>query len=186
MSTFCTAFSNDFLNRFICLKQKCHTTFMGRSQAYNMQHGYKTHCDKVMDKRRLSETYFKYILLLFKDRYGCPLTICGTIHEALEDDFDILYAAFQKKFGLHCCSVKGCADCLVIDGNMKAHRKVCKESGCSNDPKFKSIYCESHTKKDARAIDKNNVQEILNDDEYHIEKILSKSFNRLKKMAIQG
>ena len=47
ISTYCSAafstepFSTDLLDRLICMKQKCHTTFLGKTQAYNMQHEYQ-------------------------------------------------------------------------------------------------------------------------------------------------
>ena len=178
VSTFCTAFSNDFLDRCICLKQKCHTTFMGRTQAYNMQHKYRVPSDKVLDKRRLSEAYYKYTLILFKERYGLSLQIKGSINDALKSDYNTLYEQFKNKFSNHICDVNGCVSCLVVDGHMKAHRKICKEKGCVDDPKFQSIFCKLHSYKDSRSLDDDNVQELLNENEYHIEKIVQKSFDK--------
>ena len=40
LSTYRTACSLDFLERSVCLKLKCHTAFMGRAAAYNLQHRY--------------------------------------------------------------------------------------------------------------------------------------------------
>ena len=53
ISTYCSAFSVDLLDQLICMKQKCHTTFMGKSQAYNLYHNYATGEEKSLDKRRL-------------------------------------------------------------------------------------------------------------------------------------
>ena len=40
ISTHNSAFSTDLLDRLICMKQWCDTTFLGKSRAYNMQHKY--------------------------------------------------------------------------------------------------------------------------------------------------
>ena len=60
----------------------------------------------------------------------------------------------------HRCSVSGCGETIVIDGNMKNHRDVCLateagyveylglpgrvKTGCANTPDFKSRYCSLH------------------------------------------
>lgn len=60
----------------------------------------------------------------------------------------------------HHCSIRGCNSVLVLDGNMKNHRDVCKakhagfvefdglpgqiRSGCQKTPDFKSRYCSLH------------------------------------------
>ena len=66
---------------------------------------------------------------------------------------------------------------------MKAHRKVCNEKGCVHDPKYKSIFCEAHSFKSNRELNDDNTQQLLNDDEFHVEKIPSKW---LDKKVING
>ena len=60
----------------------------------------------------------------------------------------------------HRCSVSGCGETIVIDGNMKNHRDVCLateagyveylglpgrvKTGCANTPDFKSRFCSLH------------------------------------------
>ena len=122
VSTNYSAFSIDLLDRLICMKQKCHTTFIGKAAAYNLQHMYHS-SDEVLDKRRLTEGYFKYTFILFKERYNLPLDIINGIDASLKEQFSTLYDMFQNKYGNHICDTPGCEDCLVIDGNMKAHRK---------------------------------------------------------------
>ena len=128
VSTHCTAFSTDLLDRLIALKQTCHTSFIGKTQSYNLQHKYRVSGDsRAMDKRRLSEAYFKYTFILYKERYDMPLHISGGIDEALDNEFTGMYEKFRDKYTNHSCNIIGCENCLVIDGNMKAHRKICKK-----------------------------------------------------------
>ena len=44
------------------------------------------------------------------------------------------------------CEILGCSTCLVIDENMKGHRKLCEYQRCSNDPENKKVYCSEHVK----------------------------------------
>ena len=184
VSTHCTAFSIDILHRMVTLKQKCHTAFMGRTSAYNMHHGYinSTSSDNAMDKRRLTEAYFKFILISFKERYSYPLQLVGNISDALVLDYCILHKAFQEKYMQHVCDVQGCKTVLVVDGHMKAHRKLCKENGCEMHPIFKSLFCEEHSSKSyqPRTIDEENKQQIVTEEEFHVEKIVSKSLKKKK------
>ena len=164
-----SAFSIDLLDRLICMKQKCHVTFIGKSQAYNLHHAYTVDDDKKMDKRRLFDGYYKYTLVLFKKRYRLPMVINGSIDEALRNDFLELYTKFQSKYDEHECDVDGCRQCIVIDGNMKAHRKICKQSGCVQDPAFKSIFCKTHTTFEPRPL-KEGSQVIRDEEEWHVDK----------------
>ena len=61
-----------------------------------------------MDKRRLTESYFKYTYILYKERYGLKLEIKGNIHDALENDYDMLRKHFHIKYATHICDAKGC------------------------------------------------------------------------------
>ena len=172
VSTNQTAFSRDMLDRLICMKQKCHTTFMGKAAAYNLHHMY-CKSDDVLDKRRLSDAYFKYTYILFRARYNLPLLIINGIDETLSTQFPVLYEHFQSKYGNHVCEKPGCTDCLVIDGNMKTHRKVCKGIGCREDPVFKSQFCQKHLEGETDRKVENGQQE-LEEGEYHIERIVRK------------
>ena len=101
-----------------------------------------------------------------------PQQINNDIETTLKNQFSVLYEKFQEKYGSHACDKPGCASCLVIDGNMKTHRKVCKSNGCHEDPKFKAQFCQDHLKGEHRSI-VDGVQE-LKAGEYHIEKIIKK------------
>ena len=181
LSTFCTALSLDFLKRFVSLKQKCHTTFHGRTNAYNYHHGYTgKNRERAMDHRRLIEAYFKFTFIEFKQRYKLPLTISGNIHQNLQQEYNTLYDAFFHKYSLHECEVSGCRTCVVVDGHMKAHRKVCRVKGCHNDPVIKSVHCKDHSYKATHSVDEENKQ-ILAENEFHVEKITDKTFVQGKK-----
>ncbi len=171
VSTICSAFSIDLLHRLVCMKQKCHNTFIGKAASYNLHHSYKD-SDEVLDKRRLSEGYYKYTFISFKERYNLPLDIHDGIDSSLKNQFASMYDVFQKKYGSHACNIPGCEDCLVIDGNMKAHRKLCKSHGCQEDPGYKSQFCKDHIDVNSRDI-VNGAQQ-LKDGEFHIEKIVKK------------
>ena len=175
VSTHCTAFSTDFLRRFVALKQKCHVTFFGRADSYNYQHQYTNESSaNSMDHRRLIEVYFKYILLSFKKRHELPMIINGNIFTDLEMQYKDMYHAFHNKYSSHTCDVTGCKTCIVIDGHMKATRKVCKFKTCQKDPILKCVYCSEHVNNlNHEVIDG---QQQLNENEYHIERIVRKIF----------
>ena len=175
VSTHCTVYSIDHLRRFAALKQKCHVTFYGRAEAYNYQHGYsKKTAEGSMDHRRLIEAYFKYIYLEFRRRHNQPLLINGNIFDDIHAQYEDMYYLFQQRYSAHVCDVPGCKSCILIDGHMKAHRKVCAVKTCKNDPKLQSIYCSDHAEKPLREL-KMGAQE-LKDEEYHVERILSKKY----------
>ena len=175
VSTHSTAFSTDFLRRFVALKQKCHVTFFGRADSYNYQHGYDDkNCENSLDHRRLIEVYFKYILLQFQNRHGLPMNINGNIFTSLEMEYKNLYHAFHTEYSSHICDVTGCKTCIVVDGHMKSTRKVCKHKTCQNDPITKSVYCSEHAHKLNHAVIDGEQQ--LNENEYHVERILRKMF----------
>ena len=111
VSTNCSSLNIDLLDRLICLKQKGHTTFIGKASAYNLHHMYRNSKD-VLDKRRLSNAYFKYTYILFRTRHNLPLNINNGIEETLKMEFPCMYEKFQEKYGTHACDKPGCADCL--------------------------------------------------------------------------
>ena len=91
----------------------------------------------------------------------------------------------------HKCAVPGCCSVMVIDGNMKNHRDVCKAkdagymefdglpnqivTGCMNTPDYKSRYCKLH--KD-RACSLSVDDHTEDDTEGVIETILEKKSTR--------
>ena len=151
------------------MKLKCHTTFIGKAATYN----YHQMPANTLDKRRLSEGYFKYTFISFRERHNLPLCITNGIDDTLKTEFAAMYQQFQHHYRNHFCKKPGCMDFLVIDGNMKTHRKVCSGIGCQEDPKVGSKFCEMHAKgEEMREIE--NGQQKLKEGEYHIERIKRK------------
>ena len=186
ISTTKTSFSMDMMNQLICMKMKCHSSFIGKVEAYNMHHKYdqlegeEGKARLKLNKKRLTEAYFRFTLLNYKQRYGItPLSIINDIDDQLKQDYPILYAKFQENYGHHVCAITGCEDCLVIDGHMKAHRKVCRSVGCRSDPAFKNIFCKEHANTEVRK-NVDGVQELKSDDEHHIERIIKKVRKKTK------
>ena len=172
MSTASSSFSIDFMERSVCLKLKCHTTFIGRTDAYNLQWRYEKSSERKLDKRTLADSYYKYTLLCLKERYNLPLCMDMDVNKTLKEELPDLLGQFTSRASAHECDIKGCKNCIVIDGHMKAHRKICKHKNCVDDPTLKSKYCEKHASGDLREI-KGEVQVLCDDKEYHIEKIIS-------------
>ena len=172
-STYSTAFSLDFMKRSICLKLKCHTTFFGRTEAFNLQHSYGKEETLKLDKRVLSDAYYKYTLLCFKQRYSLPLAMDIDVSTTLNDELPNIMNEFLLRASRHNCTVAGCGTCIVIDGHMKAHRKICRKKACIEDPMVGSTYCEQHHLNSEQLRDVCNDAQILkNENEYHIEKIM--------------
>ena len=100
----------------------------------------------------------------------------------LSNELHQLQDMFNTRASTHECSVAGCKTCIVVDGHMKAHRKICCKKGCVEDPKPRSTFCEKHCNKfneDIRDV-VDNVQVLTNEKEFHIEKIL-KTFTKDKR-----
>lgn len=73
----------------------------------------------------------------------------------------------------HRCERPGCGIALVIDGNMKNHRSVCRATaagyteytglpgrvqiGCTNTPAYKSVYCDLHKPTIANAAESDKI-----------------------------
>ena len=171
-STFSSAFSLDFLERSVCLKLKCHTTFVGRTEAFNLQHKYQNAETEKLDKRVMANAYYKYTLICFKKRYSLPLILDMDINNTLNNELSQMQDLFLSRASCHVCSVAGCSHCIVVDGHMKSHRKICNHKGCIDDPTYKSEYCDAHlqSRKLRQVVD--NAQVLVSENEYHVEKIL--------------
>ena len=182
MSTYSTAFSLYFLERSVCLKLKCHTTFLGRAAAYNLQHRYSKDDIKKVDKRVLADAYYKYTLFCFKKRYSMPLTMNIDVSSTLNDELTQLQDAFTARAASHQCSIEGCKTCIVVDGHMKAHRKICLKNGCIEDPKYQSKYCDEHSKDVPLRKVVGEQQVLTNKDEFHISEVLRRVTKKNKRL----
>ena len=98
------------------------------------------------------------------------------IDSELNEGVGQLEMAFKSHALKHICSKKGCKKIVILDGHMKATRKICKKSDCVNDPQLGSLFCKEH-------IDKCNVEVTLSSnnsapDAYYVEEILDNRLNK--------
>ena len=107
------------------------------------------------------------------------ITQCQTILKKHLEKISIILKIFKNYAKKHTCDVRGCGNCLVLDGHMKAHRKICKRSGCKNDPETWSLFCKEHSIKccfNSNII--NGKQSLQEKDAYHVEEIRARKFNK--------
>ena len=180
MSTYSTAFSLDFLERSVCLKLKCHTTFLGREAAYNLQQRYNKDDVKKVDKRVLADAFYKFTLFCFKKRYLMPLTMNIDVSSTLNDALTQLQDAFTARAASYQCSIEGCKTFIVVAGHMKAHRKICLKNGCIEDPKYQSKYCDEHSKDVPLRKVVGEQQVLTNKDEFHRSEVLRRVTKKKK------
>ena len=78
------------------------------------------------------------------------------------------------------CSKNGCKKIIVLDGHMKATRKICKKSDCFSDPKIGCLFCEEHLNECNIHMKCSNMD--LTGETFYVEEILESRFNKkLKK-----
>ena len=141
-----------------------------------MQYDYRSDGIKgYLDYRKLDIAYFKYSALRFLVRHHRQLKLNADIDEHLLDMKDDHMNMFRDYTENHVCDVKGCESVLVVDGHMKAHRKICKDRKCDNDPIVGKLYCSSHQEESGRRICE-GVQETRDVNEYHVECIVGKEY----------
>ena len=172
-----SCFSIDFMDMTVSLKLRMHATFMGRADAYNHQHKYQLGEEDAqsLDKRVIGDAYYKFTLLEFRERYGLHLCFNMNVEKTLDEELTDYVDLFMQKGCTHACNVEGCSTCVVIDGHMKAHRKICGRKGCTMDPKDKSKFCDVHhlaINQGGNAKEVLHEAQVLNHGEYHIERIL--------------
>ena len=66
-------------------------------------------------------------------------------NSTLKEELPQLLDAFALRAANHKCAEVACKTCIVIDGHLKAHRKICSEKGCIKDPKYQSRCCAEHS-----------------------------------------
>ena len=84
----------------------------------------------LIDINLLGEGFFLYSLIEMKQRFGVQGPINPDVDVSL-GIYDELNENFSKKWTTHHCNKPGCGTVLVLDGGVKANRKICaaKESG---------------------------------------------------------
>ncbi|XP_062599962.1 uncharacterized protein LOC134261552, partial [Saccostrea cucullata] len=156
-------------------------SFEGIAYAYNDEHlgSEWMNLDKnteVMDRRRLSEAWYKKTFLEIKGNYGMQQNIeyisSDKLEDVLESEMNGLWRTFSVKwsssFHTDNCKHEECCKAIVRDGHMKGTRSVCAATdvrtteseelgsismGCWKMPVKGSLFCAAH--KNAKKPEKN-------------------------------
>lgn len=132
------------------------------------------------------KAYYEFTSLLFLGRHSVPINFFNSIDTMLESDYDLLFAKFQQFAMKHSCTTVGCGNCLVVDGHMKAHRKLCKNNSCENEPKHLEKYCDEHLLNVDLPQIVDDHQTISQPDQFYISKIIEEiNFNGKKLYKVQ-
>ena len=116
-----------------------------------------------------------YSLIEISQRYGLPTLINPIIEITLSEVIPILKICHREYWTKnHKCDAAGCGTCMVLDGGMKPHRKVCAAkmsgikifensgvqtvTGCTKIPGPRSKFCKEHVKEETPCILGNMVQ----------------------------
>ncbi|XP_062572427.1 uncharacterized protein LOC134234383 [Saccostrea cucullata] len=118
-----------------------------------------------MDRRRLSEAWFKWHLIEMKIGLGernIDTLVCSEVDAEIQRLLPRIHEHFTKKWSgsHHCdnCKSKDCSQALIIDGHMKGTRLVCDfmegdicceeigsiTVGCNQTPVKGSYFCVNH------------------------------------------
>ena len=115
----------------------------------------------------------------FKDE---NFIIKNDIDSEIEENISKYDSAFAHYAKCHNCSSKGCGTCIVLDGHLKAHRKICKKSDCRNDPKKGMLFCADHLGSTSFKINANiNEEDLETSDSFHVENIVGKRYVKKEK-----
>ena len=158
-----TAFSVDYL--YDCILQILHSnaSFESLGKIYSDLHFTNLPTD-VMPQRleahrkRLTEAINTYLFLEVGQRYGIPSIIKGDIDQAILENKAKFKDKFQEMWAInHKCDIKGCKECLTVDGGMKPNRFICANkmsgmteysktdlrvmTGCPRKPQPNSKFC---------------------------------------------
>ena len=128
-----TAFSVEYL--YDCVLQILHSnaSFESLSKIYSDFH-FKNVPTDVMPRRveahrkRLSDAIMTYLFLEIGQRYGIPPIIRGGIDQTILETKSLFKNKFEEMWSVnHKCDVKGCSQCITIDGGMKPNRFICAD-----------------------------------------------------------
>ena len=77
-------------------------------------------------RKRLTEAINTYLFLEVGQRYGIPSIIKGDIDQAILENKAKFKDKFQEMWAInHKCDIKGCKECLTVDGGMKRNQFIC-------------------------------------------------------------
>ena len=166
-----TAFSVEYLYDCILQILYSNASFESLSKIYGDLHFTNIPTDVMpgrveAHRKRLSEAIFTYTFLEVGQRYSIPSVIRGGIDNTILEYKTLFKDKFQEKWSSqHKCDIKGCQDCLTIDGGMKPNRFICANkmsvvteytktglrvvTGCPRKPNPRNKYC--HDCKDSES-----------------------------------
>ena len=117
--------------------------------------------------------------------HDSEFVVRNDIDQELEENITKFDTAFKINANIHSCSINGCGKCLVLDGHMKAHRKICKMANCKNDPQKSSLFCLEHAQ--ICKIDlfgqTERKQSLDSSNSFHVEEITGKRYNNKNKCS---
>ena len=120
-----------------------------------------------MCEKRIATGWFTYSLIEMKQRFLVQGPVSSDIDQSLSDYHTQLRDAFYIFWGKHKCDKPGCGSVLVVDGGMKAQRKICGAlksgikvfehskttlvTGCTAHPGDKK-FCKEHRNEEHPAV----------------------------------
>ena len=172
-----TAFSTKYLYDITLQILFSNSSFQALAKIYNALH-FTTSSGKAREEifqERITDAFFLYSLLEISQRFGLPTTFHPILDISLAETIPILKICHREYWTRqHKCDAAGCGTCLVIDGGMKPHRKVCAAkmsgvkvfessgiklvTGCTKIPGPKHKFCKDHIKEETPCILGNAVQ----------------------------
>ena len=173
-----TAFSVMYLYDITLQILFSNSSFQSLAKIYNNLHFSKPtgkYREEIFQER-ITDAFFLYSLLEISQRYGLPTIFNPVIEVSLTECLPILKIAHREYWtNQHKCDAPGCGTCIVLDGGMKPHRKVCAAkmsgvkifekagvktvTGCTKIPAPKSKFCHDHKDEESPCILSNKVQQ---------------------------
>ena len=118
-------------------------------------------------EKRITAGWMLYSLLEIKQRYHIKGPVSCNIDHALADYHLQIRDGFYRVWSKHSCNKSGCGSVLVVDGGLKAQRKICGAvksgvkvfensnttlvTGCTKHP-GDNKYCKEHRKEETPAV----------------------------------
>ena len=172
-----TAFSVMYLYDLTLQILFSNSSFQSLAKIYNNLHFSKPtgkYREEIFQER-ITDAFFLYSLLEISQRYGLSTTFHLVIEISLTEYLPIIKISHREYWTRqHKCEAAGCGTCLVIDGGMKPHRKVCAAkmsgvkifeksgvktvTGCTKIPAPKAKFCNDHKNEETPCILGNKVQ----------------------------
>ena len=189
-----TAFSVMYLYDLTLQILFSNSSFQALAKIYNNLHFSKPtgkYREEIFQER-ITDAFFLYSLIEISQRYGLSTTFNPVIEVSITACLPILKISHREYWTTqHKCDAAGCGTCLVIDGGMKPHRKVCAAkmsgvkifeksgiktvTGCTKIPAPKNKFCQDHKNEETPCILGNKVQKTTRESLRNYRKKTSKN-----------